>query len=80
MALANRPVTDDLERLALVNVVQQLDHLMAHTCVARRVAKGSLQLQGRYFHYFHVGEAQAYVLDQLTNMFTAVRPEVLDTV
>jgi carbonic anhydrase len=77
VALADRPVTDDPERLALVNVVQQLDHLMAHACVARGVAEGSLQLHGMYFH---VGEAQAYVLDRRTGRFAAVRPEVLDVV
>ncbi|MBF6053719.1 SulP family inorganic anion transporter [Streptomyces eurocidicus] len=77
VALAGRPVADDVERLALVNVMQQLDHLMAHTCVARRVAEGSLQLQGMYFH---VAEAQAYVLDSRSGTFQAVRPEVLDTV
>ncbi|KJY43503.1 transporter [Streptomyces sp. NRRL B-1568] len=77
VALAERPVADDVERLALVNVVQQLDHLMAHPCVARRVAEGSLHLQGMYFH---VAEAQAYVLDQRSRTFTAVRPEVLDAV
>ncbi|MFD3457323.1 SulP family inorganic anion transporter [Streptomyces sp. NPDC058691] len=72
VAVADRPVTDDLERLSLVNVVQQLDHLMAHACVARRVAEGSLQLHGMYFH---VAEAQAYVLDAGTGTFAAVRPE-----
>ncbi|MCC3771693.1 SulP family inorganic anion transporter [Streptomyces sp. UNOC14_S4] len=77
VAVADRPVVDDVERLALVNVMQQLDHLMAHSCVARRVAEGSLQLQGMYFH---VGEAQAYVLDQCSRTFKAVRPEVLDAV
>ncbi|MEU7133086.1 SulP family inorganic anion transporter [Streptomyces sp. NPDC046261] len=77
VALAERPVADDVERLALVNVLQQLDHLMAHACVARRVAEGSLHLQGMYFH---VAEAQAYVLDQRSRTFTAVRPEVLDAV
>ncbi|MFI9203941.1 carbonic anhydrase [Streptomyces sp. NPDC053048] len=77
VALAERLVTDDVERLALVNVVQQLDNLMAHACVARRVAEGSLQLQGMYFH---VGEAQAYVLDRRSRTFSAVRPEVLDAV
>jgi carbonic anhydrase len=77
VALTERPVADDLERLALINVVQQLDHLMAHACVARRVAEGSLQLHGMYFH---VGEAQAYVLDRGRNTFTAVLPEVLDPV
>jgi carbonic anhydrase len=51
---------DELETLCLANVVQQLDHLRAHPCVARRLAEGSLELHGMYFH---VGEAQAYVLD-----------------
>lgn len=73
VALATRPVADDLERLCLVNVVQQLDHLMAHAGVARRVAEGTLQLHGMYFH---VAEAQAYVLDAGSGMFSAVRPEV----
>ncbi|MEU4212165.1 SulP family inorganic anion transporter [Streptomyces sp. NPDC026206] len=77
VALADRPVADDVERLALVNVMQQLDHLMAHSRVARRVAEGSLHLQGMYFH---VAEAQAYVLDQRSRTFSAVRPEVLDAV
>ncbi|EMF01957.1 bifunctional SulP family inorganic anion transporter/carbonic anhydrase [Streptomyces mobaraensis NBRC 13819 = DSM 40847] len=77
VALADRPVADDIERLALVNVMQQLDHLRAHSCVARRVAEGTLHLQGMYFH---VGEAQAYVLDQRSRTFAAVRPEVLDAV
>ncbi|MBH1934867.1 bifunctional SulP family inorganic anion transporter/carbonic anhydrase [Streptomyces sp. AV19] len=77
VALAERPVADDAERLALVNVMQQLDHLMAHSCVARRVAEGTLHLQGMYFH---VAEAQAYVLDQRSRTFTAVRPGVLDAV
>ncbi|MFI9028977.1 SulP family inorganic anion transporter [Streptomyces sp. NPDC053560] len=70
--LAERPVADDLERLALVNVMQQLDHLMSHQCVARRVAEGSLALYGMYFH---VGEAQAYVLEHGSDRFSAVRPE-----
>ncbi|MGX8907393.1 SulP family inorganic anion transporter [Streptomyces netropsis] len=77
VALADRPVSDDVERLALVNVLQQLDHLRAHACVARRVAEGALRLQGMYFH---VAEAQAYVLDERSRTFTAVRPEVLDAV
>ncbi len=65
-------MADDQERLALVNVMQQLDHLMAHPCVARRVAEGSLALHGMYFH---VGEAQAYVLDEPSGRFCAVRAE-----
>ncbi|SHN31429.1 carbonic anhydrase [Actinacidiphila paucisporea] len=72
VALADRPVADDQERLSLVNVMQQLDHLMAHPCVARRVSEGALQLHGMYFH---VGEAQAYILDRSTSVFAAVRPE-----
>ncbi|MGY0060314.1 bifunctional SulP family inorganic anion transporter/carbonic anhydrase [Streptomyces sp. LZ34] len=73
VALGDRPVADELERLALVNVVQQLDHLMAHGCVARRVAEGALVLQGMYFH---VGEAQAYVLEAGgSGRFSAVRPD-----
>ncbi|WP_346175500.1 bifunctional SulP family inorganic anion transporter/carbonic anhydrase [Streptomyces cuspidosporus] len=73
VALGDRPVADELERLALVNVVQQLDHLMAHGCVARRVAEGELVLQGMYFH---VGEAQAYVLEPGgSGRFSAVRPD-----
>jgi carbonic anhydrase len=71
VALADRPLADDYERLSLVNVVQQLDHLMAHPCVARRVSEGALQLHGMYFH---VGEAQAYILDRSTGVFAAVGP------
>nr|WSX77754.1 SulP family inorganic anion transporter [Streptomyces sp. NBC_00899] len=72
VALADRPVADDHERLSLVNVMQQLDHLMAHPCVARRVSEGALQLHGMYFH---VAEAQAYILDPATSVFAAVQPE-----
>lgn len=73
VALADRPIADDLERLSLVNVMQQLDHLMAHPGVSRRVSEGTLQLHGMYFH---VAEAQAYILDRASSVFTAVRPEV----
>ncbi len=72
VALADRPVADELERLALINVMQQLEHLMAHACVARRVAEGGLVLHGMYFH---VAEAQAYVLDARSARFLAVRPD-----
>ncbi|GAA2430017.1 bifunctional SulP family inorganic anion transporter/carbonic anhydrase [Streptomyces macrosporus] len=71
---------DELEALCLANVVQQLEHLRAHPCVARRLAEGSLELHGMYFH---VGEAQAYVLDDTGDgdggegpVFTPVRPDV----
>lgn len=72
VALADRPVADDVERLALINVMQQLEHLMAHACVARRVAEGGLVLHGMYFH---VAEAQAYVLEAGSARFLAIRPE-----
>ncbi|MDQ0812079.1 carbonic anhydrase [Streptomyces sp. B3I7] len=51
---------DIAERLCLTNVVQQLEHLAAHECVARALHEGSLDLQGMYFH---VGRAQAYLLN-----------------
>ncbi|WP_241838048.1 bifunctional SulP family inorganic anion transporter/carbonic anhydrase [Streptomyces sp. CB03234] len=50
---------DAAEQLCLTNVVQQLEHLKAHEAVARRLAEGTLELHGMYFH---VGEAQAYLL------------------
>ncbi|MCL2734740.1 MAG: SulP family inorganic anion transporter, partial [Actinomycetia bacterium] len=72
VALAGRPVADEAEHLALANVVTQLGHLTAHPCVAARVAEGTLHLHGMYFH---VAEAQAYMLDPATGVFTAVGPD-----
>ncbi|MFG3099603.1 SulP family inorganic anion transporter [Streptomyces sp. NPDC048182] len=57
--LAGRPSADPLERLCLANVVQQLAHLRAHEAVGRALRAGDLELHGMYFH---VGEAQAYLL------------------
>ncbi|MDX3851023.1 SulP family inorganic anion transporter [Streptomyces sp. AK02-01A] len=57
--IAGRLPADAAEQLCLTNVVQQLEHLRAHEAVARRLAEGSLELHGMYFH---VGEAQAYLL------------------
>ncbi|WP_175409027.1 bifunctional SulP family inorganic anion transporter/carbonic anhydrase [Streptomyces sp. TRM64462] len=57
--LSGRLPADAVEQLCLTNVLQQLEHLKAHECVARRLAEGSLELHGMYFH---VGEAQAYLL------------------
>ncbi|MFG2607592.1 SulP family inorganic anion transporter [Streptomyces sp. NPDC048514] len=57
--LSGRAVADAVEQLCLTNVVQQLDHLRAHAPVARALAEGGLELHGMYFH---VGEAQAYLL------------------
>lgn len=59
--IAGRLPTDAVEQLCLTNVVQQLEHLRAHEAVARRLAAGTLQLHGMYFH---VGEAQAYLLTE----------------
>ena len=67
--LEGRPPADAAERLCLANVVQQLEHLRAHEAVARRLAEGGLQLQGMYFH---VGEAQAYLLSPSLDLFDRV--------
>ncbi|MDT0266927.1 SulP family inorganic anion transporter [Streptomyces sp. DSM 44915] len=68
-------VEDELESLCLANVVQQLTHLARHQRVAQRLAEGTLELRGMYFH---VGRAQAYVLEREPGrppVFTAVRAE-----
>ncbi|RMI39276.1 SulP family inorganic anion transporter [Streptomyces triticirhizae] len=71
---------EELEALCLANVVQQLDHLAKHPWVAQRLAEGAVELRGMYFH---VGRAQAYVLDRERGrppVFTAVRPERVEGV
>ncbi|MGW1799124.1 bifunctional SulP family inorganic anion transporter/carbonic anhydrase [Streptomyces sp. NPDC001984] len=57
--LAGRAAADTVEQLCLTNVVQQLEHLRSHDSVARALEEGALELHGMYFH---VGEAQAYLL------------------
>ncbi|MGW0184931.1 SulP family inorganic anion transporter [Streptomyces sp. NPDC003362] len=59
--LAGRRPADAVEQLCLTNVVQQLEHLRAHESVARALREGALELHGMYFH---VGEAQAYLLTE----------------
>ncbi|CAL9529595.1 hypothetical protein SUDANB15_03993 [Streptomyces sp. enrichment culture] len=59
--LAGRAPADAVEQLCLTNVVQQLEHLRAHPSVARALEDGTLELHGLYFH---VGEAQAYLLTE----------------
>ncbi|MFF3505314.1 SulP family inorganic anion transporter [Streptomyces sp. NPDC003247] len=59
--LAGRAPADAVEQLCLINVVQQLDHLRGHESVARALRAGALELHGMYFH---VGEAQAYLLTE----------------
>ncbi|CCK28509.1 integral membrane transporter [Streptomyces davaonensis JCM 4913] len=57
--LAGRAPADAVEQLCLTNVVQQLEHLRAHESVSQALREGVLELHGMYFH---VGEAQAYLL------------------
>ncbi|MCT4354627.1 SulP family inorganic anion transporter [Streptomyces sp. Je 1-79] len=57
--ISERLPADAVEQLCLTNVVQQLEHLRAYEPVARRLAEGTLTLHGMYFH---VGEAQSYLL------------------
>ncbi|MET9320811.1 SulP family inorganic anion transporter [Streptomyces sp. NPDC003038] len=64
--IAGRLPADAVEQLCLTNVVQQLEHLRAHESVARRLAEGTLELHGMYFH---VGEAQAYLLAEGEDFF-----------
>ncbi|MGW3123936.1 SulP family inorganic anion transporter [Streptomyces sp. NPDC001107] len=59
--LAGRAPADAVEQLCLTNVVQQLEHLHAHESVSRALRDGALELHGMYFH---VGEAQAYLLTE----------------
>ncbi|MET7679066.1 SulP family inorganic anion transporter [Streptomyces sp. NPDC005423] len=59
--LAGRAPADTVEQLCLTNVVQQLAQLRAHESVARALRNGTLELHGMYFH---VGEAQAYLLTE----------------
>ncbi|MFJ8661102.1 bifunctional SulP family inorganic anion transporter/carbonic anhydrase [Streptomyces sp. NPDC093795] len=75
--ISGRLPADAVEQLCLTNVVQQLEHLRAYESVARRLAEGTLTLHGMYFH---VGEAQAYLLagaDEVhsyDDVFTQVMP------
>ncbi|MDI3389633.1 SulP family inorganic anion transporter [Streptomyces sp. B-S-A8] len=72
--IAGRAPADAAEQLCLTNVVQQLEHLREHESVRRGVAEGRLTLHGMYFH---VGEAQAYLLadaEQLFDRVAAVSP------
>ncbi|TVZ78665.1 SulP family inorganic anion transporter [Streptomyces sp. BK340] len=70
--LAGRAPADTVEQLCLTNVVQQLDHLRAHDSVARALAGGALELHGMYFH---VGEAQAYLLGRTGKVFEDVKDD-----
>ncbi|MEV3854083.1 bifunctional SulP family inorganic anion transporter/carbonic anhydrase [Streptomyces sp. NPDC050095] len=67
--LAGRAPADAIEQLCLTNVVQQLEHLRRHESVARALEQGALELHGMYFH---VGEAQAYLLQDPDPVFGQV--------
>ncbi len=68
--LAGRATADAVEQLCLTNVVQQLEHLRAHESVARGLASDTLDLHGMYFH---VAEAQAYLLADDGTIFVGCR-------
>ncbi|MDX3575469.1 bifunctional SulP family inorganic anion transporter/carbonic anhydrase [Streptomyces sp. FL07-04A] len=59
--LAGRAAADTVEQLCLTNVVQQLEHLRTHPSVTRALQAGALEVHGLYFH---VGEAQTYLLTE----------------
>lgn len=69
--IEGRAPADTVEQLCLTNVVQQLDHLGQYEAVRRGVAEGRLALHGMYFH---VGEAQAYLLADTEHLFDRVAP------
>nr|AQT39305.1 CA-Sulf [Streptomyces sp.] len=74
--ISGRMPSDAVEQLCLTNVVQQLEHLRAHEAVAKRLTEGTLKLHGMYFH---VGEAQAYLLassdeHEIDEVFDRVAP------
>ncbi|WP_439940081.1 SulP family inorganic anion transporter [Streptomyces sp. BBFR115] len=73
--LAGRPPADEVERLCLANVVQQLEHLRAHDSVARALREGALELHGLYFH---VAEAQAYLLSETEEEVVFTRVEAAE--
>ncbi|GLY18299.1 carbonic anhydrase [Kineosporia sp. NBRC 101677] len=59
--------TDDVARLAEVNVVVQLRHLMEHPLVRRRVEAGRLELVGMFFD---IGAAEVRVLEPESGEFS----------
>jgi carbonic anhydrase len=74
-SLARVDGTHDVERLAITNVVQQLDNLRTYPCVRDAEREGRLRLVGMYFD---IAEAQVYLVDPVS--CTLVRPERLDSI
>jgi len=62
------------DRLALHNVLQQLDHLREYPAVAAAESAGKLQLTGMYFA---VGTAQVYLFDAAERTFRPAGSAVL---
>lgn len=56
----------EADRLALHNVLEQLDRLRGYPCVARAEARGEVSLVGMYFD---VGAACAYLYDPVSGAF-----------
>ncbi|WP_221356691.1 SulP family inorganic anion transporter [Streptomyces beigongshangae] len=75
--IAGRAPADAVEQLCLTNVVQQLEHLRAHDAVTRALEEGALELHGMYFH---VGEAQAYLLTETASPEGGEEGELFDRV
>ncbi|MEU6643868.1 bifunctional SulP family inorganic anion transporter/carbonic anhydrase [Saccharomonospora sp. NPDC046836] len=60
------------DRLALHNVLQQLEHLRRYPMIARAESQGELHLTGMYFD---VGNAQVYLFDAETGAFVPAGAE-----
>ncbi len=60
---------EDHDRLALHNVLQQLEHLRTYPAVAEAEQRGVLTLTGMYFD---IGRAQVHLADQATGRFVPV--------
>jgi len=61
------------DRLALHNVVQQLENLRSYPVVEAALARGELRLTGMYFD---VGKANVYLLDAAHRSFTSATSPV----
>ncbi|MFD5248673.1 bifunctional SulP family inorganic anion transporter/carbonic anhydrase [Amycolatopsis sp. NPDC058340] len=61
------------DRLALHNVVQQLENLRSYPVVDAALARGELRLTGMYFD---VGKANVYLLDEALRSFTSAASPV----
>ncbi|TQJ02129.1 carbonic anhydrase [Amycolatopsis cihanbeyliensis] len=68
VTLAGREPAAGAERLALHNVLQQLEQLRQHPVVAAAEARGDLHLTGMYFD---VGAAQVYLFEPEAGGFVA---------